>query len=67
MLMPLLLIIRPTEVIETCWSVFFVHVVFWVDLLVQRRLCLIFVKLWVPERDTIYYFFSLRNIRTSFF
>ena len=30
----------------------FVQVVFWVDLLVKRRLCPIFVKLWVPVKGT---------------
>ena len=37
---------------------FFEHVVFLVELLVQRRLCSIFVKSWVPERGhDLYYFF----------
>ena len=27
-----------------------IHVVCWVELLEQRRLCPIFVKSWVPER-----------------
>ena len=37
---------------------FFVQVVFWVELPVQRRLCSIFVKSWVPERGhDLYYFF----------
>ena len=29
-----------------------VQVVFWVELLVQRRLCSIFVKSWVSEKGT---------------
>ena len=29
-----------------------VHVVFWVELSIQRRLCPIFVKSWVPKKGT---------------
>ena len=29
-----------------------VHVGFWIELPVQRRLCLIFVKLWIPVNGT---------------
>ena len=29
-----------------------VHVGFWIELPIQRRLCLIFVKLWIPVNGT---------------
>ena len=45
----------------------FVHVVFWVDLLVQRRLCPIFVKSWFPERNTIYIIFPNAIQKLQFF
>ena len=35
--------------IESCCHVI-VHVIFWVELPVQRRLCPIFVKSWVSEK-----------------
>ena len=52
---PLSLIIGPNEVIVLYWAmllVFFLQVVFWVELPVQRRLCSIFVKSWVLEKGT---------------
>ena len=52
---PLSLIIGPSEVIALYWvmlPVFFVQVVFLVELLVQMRLCPIFVKSWVSEKGT---------------
>ena len=30
---------------------FFVHIVFWVELPIQRRLYLIFVKSWDPKKE----------------
>ena len=46
---------------------FFVHVVFWVELLLQRRLCLIFFKSWVPGRGhDLYYFFLTQYKHLNF-
>ena len=36
---------------ESCYCII-VHVGFWIELPVQRRLCLIFVKLWIPVNGT---------------
>ena len=30
----------------------FVHVGFWIELLVERKLCPIFVKIWIPVNGT---------------
>ena len=32
-----------------------IHVVFWEELPIQRRLCQIFIKSWVPEKGTRWY------------
>ena len=65
---PLSLIIGPNEVIVLYWAMlpgFFVHVVFWVELPIQRRLCLIFVKTWVPEKGTRWCGVGLPDIHES--
>ena len=41
---------------------YILQVVFWVELPVQRRLCLIFVKLWVPVKGTQQCGIGLPNI-----
>ena len=46
--------------VDPVWSLYnigpcchvIVQVVFWVELPIQRRLCPIFVKSWVPEKGT---------------
>ena len=46
--------------VDPVWSLYnngpcfhvIVQIVFWVELPVQRRLCPIFVKSWVPEKGT---------------
>ena len=53
-----LLINGPSAVIVLYWTpdgsygCVIVQVGFWIELLVQRRLCLIFVKLWIPINGT---------------
>ena len=42
---------------------FFVYVVFWVELLVQRKLYPIFVKSWVPEKGTRFILFFLMQYK----
>ena len=50
----------PHKYVDPVWSLYnigscchvIVHVVFWVELLVQRRLIPIVVKSWVPEKGT---------------
>ena len=44
---------------------FFVHVVFWVELPVQRRLCPIFVKSRVPEKGIRFCGVGLPDIHES--
>ena len=67
--MPLSLIIGPNEVIVLYWVMFlgffFVQIAFWVELLVQRRLCLIFVKSWVPENGTRWHGVGILDIHES--
>ena len=38
------------------------QVEFWIELPVQKRLCLIFVKLWIPVNGTQRYGIELHNI-----
>ena len=52
------LINRPGVVMVLYWALnrscdsIIVQVGFWIELLVQRRLCPIFVKLWIPVNGT---------------
>ena len=41
------------------------HIVFYVELPVQRRLCLIFVKSWVPKKGTLFCGVGLPDIHES--
>ena len=45
---------------------FYVQVVFWVELLVQKRFCPIFVKSWVPKKETRWCGVGLPDIHESF-
>ena len=65
---PLSLIIGPSEVILLYWAMlpgFFVHVVFLVELPVQRRPCPIFIKSWVLEKGTQWCGVELPDIHES--
>ena len=44
----ILLLLRPW----ICYNYFVIHVVYWVELPKQRRLCPIFVKIWIPINGT---------------
>ena len=56
---------RSLYYIGPCFQVFFVQIVFWVELPAQRRLCLIFVKSWVPKKGTRWCGVGLPDIHES--
>ena len=51
--------------IGSCYQVFFLQVVFWVELSVQRRLCPIFIKSRVPKKGTRWCGVGLSDIHMS--
>ena len=63
-----LLIKGPGAVIVFYWvpdgscDCIIIQVGFWIELLVQRRLCLIFVKLWIPINGTQWCGIELHDI-----
>ena len=63
-----LIINGPSAVIVLYWALdgssdcIIVQVEFWIELPVQKRLCLIFVKLWIPINGTQRYGIELHDI-----